>query len=338
MRRAVAAALLGTAVGARQDIADRLRCRETWQANASRPMLTFVDDERSCGLGCRFLRLAAALVAALDANQRLALSPSARWHFGRHAEYFEPLPLSDVRVTLPDRHPHHAQEWAGPDDVPQNAVFTRASLDHFWHSYRVRRGRRGRHPCLDGLDPCEQAALAAAYLARPNKRLKEAAANVSMEAPYAAVHIRRGDKVRERKGPALSTSTYAEALARFPDLSRVWLMTEDPAVAAEGRARGWRLSDFARTGGAEAKAKDISAIAMNSLVNLEVAAKADAFVGADDSTWFRFVLLLAMGRAGRAPRVGAVGASGFWTKGGFGNCSWRPDACPSPRCVCNVTA
>ena len=110
MRRAVAAALLGTAAGARQDVADRLRCRETWQANASRPMLTFVDDERSCGLGCRFLRLAAALVAALDANQRLALSPSARWHFGRHAEYFEPLPLFDVRVTLPDRHPHHAQE------------------------------------------------------------------------------------------------------------------------------------------------------------------------------------------------------------------------------------
>ena len=43
---------------------------------------------------------------------------------------------------------------------------------------------------------------------------------------------------------------------------------------------------------------------------------ASAFVGADDSTWFRFVLMLAMGRSGRKPRVSSL-ASGFWTKGGF---------------------
>ena len=63
---------------------------------------------------------------------------------------------------------------------------------------------------------------------------------------------------------------------------------------------------------------------------------ASAFVGADDSTWFRFVLMLAMGRSGRKPRVGSL-ASGFWTKGGFGNCFWRPDACVSPGGLCNVT-
>ena len=316
--------------------ANRLRCLEAWQANASRPTLTFVDDERSCGLGCRFLRLAAALVAALDAGRRLALSPSSRWHFGRHADYFEPLPLSDIRLTLPDRHPHHINEWTAPDDVPHEAVFTRASLDNFWHFYRVRRGRRCRHPCLDGLDQCEQAALAAVYLARPNRRLTEAAANVSMEPPYAAVHIRRGDKQRERKGPALSVSAYADALKRFPDLSRVWLMTEDPRVAEESQSMGWHLTEFSRTGKPEATTEDIGAVALNSLVNLEVAVNASAFVGADDSTWFRFVLMLAMGRSGRKPRVSSL-ASGFWTKGGFGNCFWRPDACVSPGGLCNVT-
>ena len=316
--------------------ANRLRCLEAWQANASRPTLTFVDDERSCGLGCRFLRLAAALVAALDAGRRLALSPSSRWHFGRHADYFEPLPLSDIRLTLPDRHPHHINEWTGPDDVPHEAVFTRASLDNFWHFYRVRRGRRCRHPCLDGLDQCEQAALAAVYLARPNRRLTEAAANVSMEPPYAAVHIRRGDKQRERKGPALSVSAYADALKRFPDLSRVWLMTEDPRVAEESQSMGWHLTEFSRTGKPEATTENIGAVALNSLVNLEVAVNASAFVGADDSTWFRFVLMLAMGRSGRKPRVSSL-ASGFWTKGGFGNCFWRPDACVSPGGLCNVT-
>ena len=64
----------------------RLRCLAAWQANASRATLTFVDDERSCGLGCRFLRLAAALVAALDADRRLALSPAGAWHFAQRCE------------------------------------------------------------------------------------------------------------------------------------------------------------------------------------------------------------------------------------------------------------
>ena len=157
-----------------------------------------------------------------------------------------------------------------------------------------------------------------------------------MEPPYAAVHIRRGDKQRERKGPALSVSAYADALKRFPDLSRVWLMTEDPRVAEESQSMGWHLTEFSRTGKPEATTENIGAVALNSLVNLEVAVNASAFVGADDSTWFRFVLMLAMGRSGRKPRVSSL-ASGFWTKGGFGNCFWRPDACVSPGGLCNVT-
>ena len=99
---------------------------------------------------------------------------------------------------------------------------------------------------------------------------------------------------------------------------------------------GWHLTEFSRTGKPEATTENIGAVALNSLVNLEVAVNASAFVGADDSTWFRFVLMLAMGRSGRKPRVSSL-ASGFWTKGGFGNCFWRPDACVSPGGLCNVT-
>ena len=42
------------------EMESRAACFAAWQANASAPMLTFVDDERGCGLGCRFLRLTAA--------------------------------------------------------------------------------------------------------------------------------------------------------------------------------------------------------------------------------------------------------------------------------------
>lgn len=108
-------------------------------------------------------------------------------------------------------------------------------------------------------------------------------------------------------------------------------MTEDPAaVSAWERLANFSVSytNFSRTNGKEADAADVHALALNSLVNLEVAVLASAFVGAEDSTWFRLVLLLALGRTGRRPRVGTVGASGFWTKGGFGHCFALPDACP----------
>ena len=56
-----------------------------------------------------------------------------------------------------------------------------------------------------------------------------------------------------------------------------------------------------------------------SLVNLFVAIRAAGFVGADDSTWFRLLVVLAWGATGTKPRVARLGPSGFWRKGGSQN-------------------
>ena len=79
-----AATMSGTAMNdnnASAAMASRVACLAGAQANASAPLLTFVDDERGCGLGCRFLRLTAAFVAALDARAVLALSPASNWYY-----------------------------------------------------------------------------------------------------------------------------------------------------------------------------------------------------------------------------------------------------------------
>ena len=342
--------LSGTAMNdnnASAAMASRVACLAGAQANASAPLLTFVDDERGCGLGCRFLRLTAAFVAALDARAVLALSPASNWYYAgdcaeAHACYFEPITPreSAVALSLGARKHAHADQWEAPGPVEgSSAVFTRASLDRFWAHYRVRRGRTADHACLAGVaDPCEQSAAAAAYLLRPNAalRARAAAAAPPPGPPFLAAHVRHGDKARERApgAPEVGLAAVVDAAARrFPTVRDVWLMTEDPAVVRDAASFPnftFRYTDFNRTNKAEhgLSPGDARRLAANSLANLVVASEAAGFVGADDSTWFRLALLFAWGATGRKPNVALLGPSRFWTKGGLGSCFRLPDACP----------
>lgn len=327
------------------EMESRAACFAAWQANASAPMLTFVDDERGCGLGCRFLRLTAAFIAALDAEAILGLSPASSWYYagdcgaGGHECYFDRLTprASNVSLSLGARRHSHPDEWAGPGPlVGARAVFTRGSLDKFWAAYRTRRGRLAGHACLRGVaDPCEQSAAAAAYVLRPNGFLRGEVAKVSTPpSPFVAMHVRHGDKAAERAAGAREAQLgdfVDRAASAFPEARHVWLMTEDPAVVAE-TARfpnlTFHYTAFDRTNRPEhgLAPGDARRLAVNSLVNLFVAIRAAGFVGADDSTWFRLLVVLAWGATGTKPRVARLGPSGFWRKGGLGSCFWLPNA------------
>mmetsp|Transcript_16112 Transcript_16112/g.55023 ORF Transcript_16112/g.55023 Transcript_16112/m.55023 type:complete len:133 (-) Transcript_16112:715-1113(-) len=81
-----------------------------WQSAPEPELLTFVDDEVACGLGCRFLRLTAALLVALDERRVLTLSPAAAWFYAancthNHDCFFEPLArrASTLRLSLNNR-------------------------------------------------------------------------------------------------------------------------------------------------------------------------------------------------------------------------------------------
>mmetsp|Transcript_16112 Transcript_16112/g.55021 ORF Transcript_16112/g.55021 Transcript_16112/m.55021 type:complete len:237 (-) Transcript_16112:8-718(-) len=217
-------------------------------------------------------------------------------------------------------------------------TFTRVSLDHFWRRFRTKAGREVLHACFAGVAaPCRQSALALAYLLRPNARLRGlVGAHPKPPAPFLAMHVRHGDKGSERKGQApLGLGAYVElARARFPGVRYVWLMTEDPAVIAETEDAAFEGLTFfytrtTRTNAAERGLSPLQvwAVSLNSLLNLFISVEAHGFVGKDDSTWFRLVVMLAYGTHDRVPRVANLGGSAFWTKGGFGSCFRLPTSC-----------
>ena len=296
-------------------------CLAAWQRNATPGLLTFVDDELGCGLGCRFLRMAAAMLAALDAGRVLALSPASRWSYAAgcgargHDCYFAAAAprAGGVALSLGARRHAHPDQWTAPGaPLPAAAVFTRGSLDGFWAAYRRKRGRRVAHPCLAGLaDPCTQTAAVAAFLLRPNARLAAAIPRLPAR-PYAAMHVRHGDKGRERRGPEVGLAAYVDRLtSAFPRTRNVWLVTEDPAVVAATATFAnltFYYTAFNRTNAPERglPAPAIRAVAENALANLFVASRADAFVGTAASWTSRIALLAIIGESGSVPPFAMV--------------------------------
>ena len=68
----------------------------------------------------------------------------------------------------------------------------------------------------------------------------------------------------------------------------------------------------------------MNALALNSLVNLFVAADALAFVGTLSSNWGRLVLMLSWGKYGSALPCASLDQPFWVARFGFGACTWAP--------------
>jgi hypothetical protein len=116
-----------------------------------------------------------------------------------------------------------------------------------------------------------------------------------------------------------------EMQEQYPQFRTVWLMTEDEAVVNATRQYPqyvWLFTTAKRDNRGEffRIAEEVDSITRNSLVNLFIAAEADAFIGTLSSTWGRLVVLLAWGLRGRPPSCSSLHGSWDYMGHGFAGC------------------
>jgi hypothetical protein len=201
-----------------------------------RAVLTFVDDTRGCGLGCRFLRLTAALEAAASTGSTLALSQHPQWYFAgtcplgdahaprnSHECWFKALASNAVLKTQPTAHhiaitdPHEesgarlsaSSVWTSPSQKG-SLIFTLHSYTQGFHKLHVALGRAW------GIDQCMATAGALAFLLRPNANLERVLdeERTRISSPYVAMHVRHGDKWKEG-GPCSRFTTTSTLRAHY---------------------------------------------------------------------------------------------------------------------------
>ena len=209
----------------------------------------------------------------------------------------------------------------GPTQPAGDATWTRISFNRF-QTLR-------RHTNLGGAwgqDQCLATARVLAHLLRPRPELESyvRAELARVPSPYVAMHVRHGDKATETKNATFGLSAYLDVMrARLPHVRNVWLMTEDDAVIEETRRHpdmSFFFTNTSRTNQAEwgQSERRTDETSFNSLVNLYLAADADAFIGTLSSNWGRLVVMLGWGKYGRPPPCFSL--HGTWAHYGWAGC------------------
>ena len=363
-----------------QQLVHELRQEQTRHINKAN-VLTFVDDTIPCGLGCRFSKVALALLVAQATHSELVFSARSNWsHAGTcavrdHSCFFEPIAsrrtapvigLHQVSISSHSGCTMHTQAHAElhlhgedrsqcPPDVHFGSLHDgsgtflaqalrapdlsmsncRAQL------YQQLRTRLDRNLVLAGASPCMLTAAALHLMLEPNEAIKARVAQEirRLPRPFAALHVRRGDKSTEGLKPLALKAYVDELRLRAPHIKSVWLMSEDPTVIDEASAFPHLSLYYTSTNRSSVpehlmQPEALHEVTVNALVNLFVALNAEVLVGSWSSAWTRLIAFLAWGKHGRPMACSSVDAVAAAGGNYFGGCFDIREM----SALCNATA